>query len=539
MFGKSRLGSAVLCAALAFGVLAPASAHAVDVYVAQSAAGGNNGADCADARAVGSLTSADWTAGNTIHLCGTITSAISAQGSGTSSSPITLLFDSATKGQIAMPAIPNSGVLLLNNYNYITVDGGGTGIIQSTNNGSPASICPGSPYTNDVNNSTAIDVRSSTGITIKGLTIGPLYYHVCTADDGAVNSGLDAPGPVGIHYDAAANLTVDHTTMHDLGWALWGYGNNITVSNDTFYNFDHGLAVGEVTNAGVSNGIYFFGNHAYNASVWDTNDNSFHHDGIHLYAYCSDGNSFCSGTYITNVYIYNNVFDGTWGNNVNSPVFFENNIQTAYVFNNYFNGSQMVHWGVGILEDLGANVYTYNNTILGYSTNDGNPAAFKFGGPTAVVKNNVVSTANSLVTDSGTWVDGSADTLTLSNNIYANGGSNAFVYCPPSGGSCSYLGSGSYSTWASDTGETAGSYSSSANLSSTGIPQSGSPAIQAGANLTSVCSGQPNPGLGALCFDAAGNPRPTTGPWDAGAYNSTSSTALTPGVPTNLTAVVQ
>jgi hypothetical protein len=47
---------------------------------------------CGDTKAASSLTSGDWTAGNTIHICGTITGtngspALAAQGSG---SPVTL-----------------------------------------------------------------------------------------------------------------------------------------------------------------------------------------------------------------------------------------------------------------------------------------------------------------------------------------------------------------------------------------------------------------------------------------------------------------
>lgn len=52
------------------------------------------------------------------------------------------------------------------------------------------------------------------------------------------------------------------------------------------------------------------------------------------------------------------------------------------------------------------------------------------------------------------------------------------------------------------------------------VPNAGSPLINAGKNLTSLCSGQPNPGLGALCYDAAGNSRPTTGTWTIGAFNA-------------------
>ena len=37
-------------------------------------------------------------------------------------------------------------------------------------------------------------------------------------------------------------------------------------------------------------------------------------------------------------------------------------------------------------------------------------------------------------------------------------------------------------------------------------------------NLTSACSGQANPGLGALCGNIDGVPRPVAGPWNAVAF---------------------
>src|SRR5581483_9018250 len=60
-------------------------------------------------------------------------------------------------------------------------------------------------------------------------------------------------------------------------------------------------------------------------------------------------------------------------------------------------------------------------------------------------------------------------------------------------------------------------------LNSAGVPQAGSAAIGAGANLTSLCTGN----LVPLCSDIAGNPRPSTGAWDAGAYESTTTSQST------------
>jgi hypothetical protein len=70
----------------------------------------------------------------------------------------------------------------------------------------------------------------------------------------------------------------------------------------------------------------------------------------------------------------------------------------------------------------------------------------------------------------------------------------------------------------------------------TGIPNAGSPVIAAGTNLYSLCNGQANPGLGALCLDAVGVARPSSGAWDVGAYVFNNGNG--PLAPTGLVATV-
>src|SRR5690348_5844108 len=82
------------------------AASAVDVYIAQSAAGADNGSNCANAHASTFFnTLANWGAGvtqigagTTVHICGTITApssttALTFQQSGALGNPVTLLFE--------------------------------------------------------------------------------------------------------------------------------------------------------------------------------------------------------------------------------------------------------------------------------------------------------------------------------------------------------------------------------------------------------------------------------------------------------------
>src|SRR4029077_14964698 len=118
-----------------------------------------------------------------------------------------------------------------------------------------------------------------------------------------------------------------------------------------------------------------------------------------------------------------------------------------------------------------------------------------------------------------------------------NSGNNEWVWCPPGSGAtslntskCSYIGPNQFSKWQSDIGafSTGGDAHIlvvvSALLDPSYKPQSGSPVIAAGANLTSL-------GIANLDVDKADVLRNPTGPWDAGAYQFCTGNACTPTPP--------
>lgn len=525
---------------LLIGEISLASAN--HVYIGQNAVGAANGADCADAYGAALFNaSRNWGPaanqigpGTTVHLCGTITTALTARGSGVSGNPITILFDSASHGRISMPAIPSTGAIVLKKLSHITVDGSRTGVIQSTDNGSPRSLCPSSNYANDLI-SVGILADGASFITVKNLTIGPLYVHVCTADDTTNHSALRAPGPVAIrNYYGSHDFTISNNTIHDGGWLINGGGNNFRVSGNNLYNMDHGVGVGAAANLGSQTNLYFYGNSIHDAAAWDTDDNSFHHDGIHLFAYCADGSSFCAGNSISNVFIFNNHIYGSWPQNTTGALFFEGNVRNVYVFNNYLDGSNF-HYRYFLCEVQGTRVAVYNNTLVGYSAGDSNPSLFALGGLNSTTENNVFTTSNQLIGGGGPFYGNPSTITTLAHNLYANGGGNSFVWCP-SGVSCRFWSRSEFSNWVSASGEASSAYLSSPGLNSDGMLASDSPAIGLGENLHAICNGQANPGLGALCYDIAGNRRPASGNWDAGAYNYS---AVAPAPPSGRRATVR
>jgi hypothetical protein len=113
---------------------------ASDIFVAQSASGSADGSSCANAYAISFFNSSgNWGStagkigpGTTLHLCGTITTALTAQGNGSSASPITVQWESGA----GVSVCSSVGAVQLANHNYIALDlGGNATAIQCPNNG--------------------------------------------------------------------------------------------------------------------------------------------------------------------------------------------------------------------------------------------------------------------------------------------------------------------------------------------------------------------------------------------------------------------
>lgn len=504
----SRFGIVLVASAAACAI---ASASVKDVYIAQIAAGTADGSSCSNARVYTFFNSAaNWGggttqvgSGTTVHLCGTFTGVgnappiLSTQGSGVAGNPITIRFE--TGAMLTAPSWNWQGAIAIG-HEYITLDGGGTGIIEDTMSGTPGGACPGGTcaYTSD---SRGVRINSSGNVTVQNLTVRNLYVRTSTTDtapDGFGYPAVFAVGPV-------SNITVQGCTFHDTysGTDLWG--NNITVANNVMYHVEHGVTFG--VNTSVS-GLYIYGNHYYDPYVWDDAVyNNYHHDGIHLWTSGAD--------VISNVYIYNNLFDGNLGSHMTADIYMENMDASGpiYVFNNVFRQSSTATTANGLLSAAaGRGLYVFNNTLVG-SGNGKQGMCVNVSGSLASFQNNVVLGCTTMVnTNNGTTFA----TGGLKNNVYASGGSTLFNY----GGS-------TYSTlaaWQSGTGQDNASsyYSTTAavKLDSDGSLQAGSPAIGMAINLSTSCSGP----LAPLCQDTTdGNTRiatarPSTGAWDAGAF---------------------
>lgn len=507
-------------------------------YVSES--GGTttqNGTSCNDAYPVGffnNTTGNNWTTtadsttqigpGDTVALCGTISTTLTAQGSGASGNPITIVFEPGAI--LSQPVCPsNTGCLDISNVNYIIVNGENTGTIENTNDGTDL----GSQA-----NSVLVQMQDCNNCEIENTTIANGYV-IAPGDQGQATQSV---GVNGIDLENGNNDTLTGNTMYMDHWAIVASANisgdlaNLTISHNSLHDNDHDIITGTgLPNGGTSGPWFIYNNHMYDWSSWDTGAaDYYHHDGIHCW-----GATNANPPTINGMYIYNNVFNGNFGINMNTPVYIEGTTgpicasptSPVYLFNNVFDDAD----GFGTPANGLAGLYSgkpfvYNNTFIGPGPGS-NTSDYATNSAAGIsdFRNNLVQAGNSEVS-----VQSPASfASTTGYNLYSEGttGGNEGWGCY--GTDYAWSASG-FSSWQSCIGADQNSIflsSGNADLNSDGSLRPLSPAINAGANLSTLCTGY----LVPLCSDINGNARPTSGPWDIGAYQGSSgSNAIPPNV---------
>lgn len=436
-----------------------------DYYVAESATGSGDGSSCAHANAVADL---NWSshvgAGGTLHLCGTLTTAIDVGVSGTDAGhPTTVKFEDGAKYSMATWGgtyndYRNARIKVISKQ-YILIDGGTNGIIEATGNGTELAT---------QHNLYGIRVDSANNIEVKNLTIKNLYQRTGTSTDG---------GGYAIHFTSGIHDTI---RIHDCVFDWMAYGVNVVGIftnfygyNNTFSNINIGYNLG-AAQAATIDGVYIYNNTFGSFGVWDdtTDGNAFHHNGIHIWLTYSTlpawvaSTAKTAGAYVVasnnSSYYYEAQGGGTTG--TTEPVWptsagtvVDNDITWAYVgpagtiknmdiYNNYVYGPfgtratsalSFVECRVGICDDVNifnnviyatdatypANAFItagkniYNNTIVGQGS------GYAFGGGSNVY-NNIVYNLDRIINEtcsaSGLYVCmGAGRTQSDYNNAYS------------------------------------------------------------------------------------------------------------------------
>jgi hypothetical protein len=407
------------------------------------------------------------------------------------------------------------------------VDGGGTpasgsnpagltvqnGVIQNTANGTGLANHAYSP---------GVYVHSSNNITIKNLVIRNIYQH--TNSD---NLGLAPRQSSDIVVDGTyTNITIQNNVLTNAGKGIELQGSDSGGPTNFAYNYiaDHcwQLWATDTTTPNI------YGNELTNWDNWNNNANDCHTDGVMAYG----------GP--TTPYIYNNYLHGSLGGG--SP--------TAYIYCTYPTSGNASHCTI------------FNNVLVqDESPYTRTPIAFHGGetGPHYVYDNTMVALGAGSAGPFTLFTSETPEKFTWENNLYSgNGSSSEYAFDFENGYTVMPIAVSDYNLWYNmrDTlgypafpgGDTLAQWQSSSGFDAhskvanpkltASFPyglQSGSPAIAAGANLTSLCTGR----LAPLCQDRTGVSRPATGAWDMGATQSSSSSSQSPTAPTGLSALAQ
>jgi hypothetical protein len=422
-------------------LLAASPVAAEDLFVAQTSAGAADGSSCANALAATFFNNAaNWGAGagqinggDTVHLCGTITSTLTTQGSGTAGNLITILFESGAK--LSQAVCPSStGCLQIAGHDFIVVDGGSNGIIETTGNGTAGTKL------------STKGIYCSTGdcndVEIKNLTLRDFYVRV----------GGDASGGIDETLINAIRMTGSNISIHDCifnnaGWMIvfqYADGNtNFNVYRVTITNMVHGLAIfgnGAVT-AGTVN---FYENSVSGYDTWaNAGCTTGHGDGIHAFG--------TTGAKLQAINIYRNEFKGPVGTCMTAHIFLEGTGDStpwtdatgvAKVWNNIFVADVVIQSGIVQIYE-GTSHWIQNNIIIGPDgTGSGGVCLSMDNAANVKIQNNIIGGCNYLINllDPITFANAATD---LDYNGYVKCTSfNCFTWVTHSN-------TGSFATWKS------------------------------------------------------------------------------------------
>ena len=521
-----------------------AHASASNIYISQNGAGAANAADCGDAKPVSFFNSSgNWGSGSTqigpgttVHLCGTFnggagSTMLTVQGSGSSGSPITILFESGAVLQAPYwgsdPFAGGPGAILCSGKSYITIDGGSNGIIQNTANGS-ASLGYSTQTT-----STGIFATQCPHFTVQGsLTVKNIYVHAENDTSGGNTAGIWVENSDGISITGAT--VTEASVPVNVGYEPPYSITNGTLAHLTIVHGCHLLVVGDGNSNGSASGLSIHDNViGPHTQDWNSSDQGCHEDGLFLQA-------TNSGSLISNFQIYNNWIKSDMcsdrsapGLNCTAPVFYSGSIVSTQFFNNIVQYTASTGGYEALVRLAGSqetNDSFYNNTFdeNNSSVNQScDCAVFKSTETTGqtqsgfqVLNNIFVNVAAKVFLNEDGTLNGKYSNI--NNNVYYNVNQYGVDFTNNQQYS-------SFSQWQSlgfDRNGGTGNPSLTANY----VPQTGSSAISVGANLTNL-------GISQLDADKNGTPRPAAGTWVPGVYQVGSTGG--PAPPLGLTAIVQ
>jgi len=475
-----------------------------NIYISQISQGNDSGTDCNNAHSVNWFdTTVNWGngvgiigPGDTVHVCGTISTTLTIQGSGTAGNPITIYFEKNAK--LSAPIWTGAwwgveGAIQANNVNYIILDGGTNGVIEATDSGTELEQV----------GSTGIMFSGVSNSEIKNFYIKNMYVRTSTAgEDG---------GGVAIRVSSGSNNSIHNNHITETKTAIayiypqGGISKNIKIYNNTISRINWGISLGESDVNAKADNISIYSNDIGDMYNWDDPLDHFHHDGIHAFA-------MAQGDEVTNLKVFNNYIHGAMGIHVTAMIYTEGNVINPIYFNNILvnTGAHGISNGMIRATSKGR---IYNNTFIDFihGADMGIDAASD-----SDIKNNLFY-GNSITWMAPIAIHQPINANTHSdNNLLFNKNGNIEMITFDSTGTGHFY---SLSDWRTNFNLDIDSINADPLLMNPKLLngnyhlQASSPAIDSGINLSSYCTGVPE-----LCFDKDGIPRPQGSAWDIGAY---------------------
>lgn len=334
----------------------PLSTYASDIYTAQLASGLMDGSSCDNAKALSTINwgpGNDVAAGDTLHVCGTITQNLTVNASGTdlSSNAVIIYFEENAMFESPYWGAGSSAAIYLpSTTQYVIVDGGTNGLIQATDNG------VGLAYQN---HGYGVDIASDNAI-VKNMNITNIFQRDFGSDED--NYGIC------IRAANANNIYIHDNTISEANTGIKAQGasgGNYNIYNNTVAEVSNGIMVG--TTSGAIDIVKIYNNIINLGDSWGGKFDSgeaHHADGVQVYSNDSG---------ITNLEIFGNTFGPDWPMKVEgvesastSPIFTED-YTSGMIYNNliFLNGdSWLTNPALNAGGQTGWGNDVLNNTVI-------------------------------------------------------------------------------------------------------------------------------------------------------------------------------
>ncbi|MGH7996971.1 MAG: choice-of-anchor Q domain-containing protein [Opitutaceae bacterium] len=310
-------------------------------------------------------------AGDTVHLRGTLTHSLVFRGGGQPGRPVVLRFDPGANLTAGVwPAA--TGAIDVDHETNIIIDGGASGIIGG-NGGNPALV---NGVIRNTENGTELAFREpsifvrvveSSDVTVENLAFYNLYVRTSRMDEAPASQAKRDWSAVVFfdQFSPSRNMVVTNCIVHDAFSGLFmAYGpgcGNFECSRCTVYRCNWGGNCGDADGNARLDGLSVHDNIFRNFSNWeDLPVDHYHHDGF--YGWAERGR-------LTRVRYYNNLVGPDFGS-ASAGLFCSGNISDVMIYNNVFRENPADHPADGLVyispnAEVGGDFSVLNNTFLG------------------------------------------------------------------------------------------------------------------------------------------------------------------------------